>query len=71
MGKYFGKNDLEKGSLLEVVKSIEYSYGTLKNGSEVTLVEVTHFPTSYKVIDQTGKSWILRTHDVKLIKNVE
>ena len=69
MGKYVGKNDLERGSLLEVIKRIDSSYGVLEQGSKVTLIEVTHFPTSYRVIDQTGKSWTLRTYDVKLVKN--
>ena len=71
MGKYIGKNDLDRGLILEVVKNIDRSFGTLIKGSIVTLIEVTHFPTSYKVIDKTGKSWTLRTYDVKIIKDQE
>ena len=69
MGKYTGKNDLERGTMLEIIKNIERSYGKLNVGSRVTLIEVTHFPTSYKVIDESGKSWILRTYDVRLLND--
>tara|TARA_Y100001970_G_C13845640_1_gene656693 strand:- start:460 stop:690 length:231 start_codon:yes stop_codon:yes gene_type:complete len=64
MGKYLGKNDFEKGTEFKVNKDIVTSYGTLLCGQKVTLMEVTHFPTSYKVIDEKGKSWLLRTYDV-------
>ena len=69
MGKYTGKNDLERGTMLEIIKNIERSFGTLNVGSRVTLIEVTHCPTSYKVIDESGKSWILRTYDVRLLND--
>ena len=69
MAKYTGKNDLERGVMLEIIKNIERSFGTLNVGSRVTLIEVTHFPTSYKVIDEYGKSWILRTYDVRLLND--
>tara|TARA_B100000700_G_C14837769_1_gene757665 strand:- start:753 stop:983 length:231 start_codon:yes stop_codon:yes gene_type:complete len=65
MGKYLGKNDFEKGTEFKVVKDINTSYGILLRGQKVTLIEVTHFPTSYRVIDENGKDWLLRTYDVE------
>ena len=64
MGKYLGKNDFNKGTEFLVNKDITTSYGTLFLGQKVTLLEVTHFPTSYKVLDKNGKEWLLRTYDV-------
>tara|TARA_B100001250_G_C19218257_1_gene536683 strand:- start:258 stop:488 length:231 start_codon:yes stop_codon:yes gene_type:complete len=64
MGKYLGKNDFDKGTEFLVNKNIVTSYGTLAIGQKVTLLEVTHFPTSYKVLDKNGKEWLLRTYDV-------
>jgi len=64
MGKYLGKNDFDKGTKFLVNKDIVTSYGTLSIGQKVTLLEVTHFPTSYKVLDENGKEWLLRTYDV-------
>ena len=64
MGKYLGKNDFDKGTEFLVNKNIATSYGALTIGQKVTLLEVTHFPTSYKVLDKNGKEWLLRTYDV-------
>ena len=64
MGKYLGKNDFDKGTEFLVNKNIVTSYGTLFAGQKVILLEVTHFPTSYKVLDENGKEWLLRTYDV-------
>ena len=69
MGKYSGKNDIETGLELIVNNDIETSYGTLKSGSKVILQEVTHFPTSYKVKDDNGKIWLLRTYEVEKVEN--
>ena len=64
MGKYLGKNDFDKGTEFLVNKNIVTSYGTLFTGQKVILLEVTHFPTSYKVLDENSKEWLLRTYDV-------
>ena len=55
MSKYLGKNDFDKGTEFKVIRDIITSYGTLFSGQKVTLLEVTHFPTSYRVIDKDGK----------------
>ena len=66
--KYLGKNDFEKGTVFVVNKNIFTSYGALSEGEKVTLLEVTHFPTSYKVLDSNDKEWLLRTYDVDEVK---
>ena len=68
MSKYLGKNDFDKGTEFKVIRDIITSYGTLFSGQKVTLLEVTHFPTSYRVIDKDGKDWLLRTYEVKELK---
>ncbi len=65
MAKYNSKHDLEKGTELQVLNEIQTSYGVLKQGDVVTLVEVTHYPTTYSVRDKSGQSWMLRTYDVE------
>ena len=65
MSKYLGKNDFDKGTEFLVNKDIVTSFGTLFLGQKVTLLEVTHFPTSYRVLDDNGKKWLLRTYDVQ------
>ena len=67
MAKYSGKHDLEKGTSLKVIRSIQTSYGILSIGQVVTLIEVTHFPTSYTVEDESKQTWMLRTHDVEVL----
>tara|TARA_A100001011_G_scaffold399740_2_gene509955 strand:+ start:66 stop:290 length:225 start_codon:yes stop_codon:yes gene_type:complete len=69
MGKYSGKNDIESGEELIVKIDVETSYGILKSGSIVILQEVTHFPTSYKVKDDKGKIWLLRTYEAEKVEN--
>ena len=69
MGKYSGKNDIESGVELIVKNDVETSYGILKSGSKVILQEVTHFPTSYKVKDDKGKIWLLRTYEAEKVEN--
>ena len=67
MAKYSSKNDLEKGTSLKVIRSIQTSYGILSKGQVVTLIEITHFPTTYTVEDESKQTWILRTHDVEVL----
>ena len=65
MGKYFGKHDLETGAELKIIREVKTSYGTLHFGELVTLLEVTHFPTTYSVKDRNGQTWMVRTFDVE------
>ena len=65
MSKYLGKNDFDKGTEFLVNKDIVTSFGTLFLGQKVTLLEVTHFPTSYRVLDNNDKKWLLKTYDVQ------
>tara|TARA_Y100001935_G_C17262200_1_gene487059 strand:- start:1174 stop:1392 length:219 start_codon:yes stop_codon:yes gene_type:complete len=67
--KYSGKNDIEAGVEFIVNNDVVTSYGTLKTGTKVILQEVTHFPTSYKVKDDSGKIWLLRTYEVEKIES--
>ena len=67
MAKYSGKNNFDKGTEFKVIKNIITSYGSLDSGTKVTLIEITHFPTSYKVLDENGKKWLLRTYEVEKI----
>ena len=65
MGKYIGKHDLETGAALKIIHEVETSYGTLHSGELVTLLQVTHFPTTYSVKDRNGQTWMVRTFDVE------
>ena len=67
MAKYSSKHDLEKGTLLKILRNIKTAYGTLALGQVVKLIEVTHFPTSYTVKDESNQTWMLRTHDVEVL----
>ena len=65
--KYRSKHDIELGKKLRVIKQKVASYGTLNADDIVTLVDITHFPTQFNVIDDNGKKWALYTHDFKEI----
>ena len=66
MGKYLSKHDLEAGTKLKIINQIDTSYGRLNIGEIVTLLKVTHFPTTYSVEDVEGRTWLLRTYDVEI-----
>ena len=61
--KYKSKLDIEPGSKLKIIKEKNNAYGNLEINEIVTLKEITHFPTRFIVLDNSGKSWDLFTYD--------
>ena len=65
--KYKAKHDIENGTNLKIVKEKTTSYGNLKIGEVVTLEEITHFPTRFNVVDNSGQKWVIFSYDFEEI----
>jgi len=56
------------GAKFRTIKPHHEVQGDIKEGIELTLESIAHFPTRYKLKDSDGKIWTLPIHTVSLIK---
>ena len=70
--KKFNKLSIEHwgvkvGDRFKTIKQHHEVNGDLKEGTELVLDSIAHFPTLYKLKDNDGKIWTLPVHSVKKI----
>ena len=58
MAKYFNMNSIPIGTLMRVKE----------NGKEVTLIQIFHFPTTFKTEDENGLHEVFKTHEVEILE---
>ena len=58
MAKYFNMNSIPIGTLMRVKES----------GKEVTLIQIFHFPTTFKTEDENGLHEVFKTHEVEILE---
>jgi len=58
MTKYFNMNSVPIGTLLRVKK----------NDKKVTLIQIFHFPTTFKTQDENGINEVFKTHEVEILE---
>ncbi len=59
MGKYFSMNNVPIGTKMKI-KS---------NGKVGTLLEIFHYPTTFKVEFDDNSNGVFKTHEVEIINN--
>tara|TARA_Y100001970_G_scaffold44170_1_gene55155 strand:- start:360 stop:557 length:198 start_codon:yes stop_codon:yes gene_type:complete len=59
MGKYFSMNNVPIGTKMKI-KS---------NGKVGTLLEIFHYPTTFKVQFDDNSNGVFKTHEVEIINN--
>ena len=58
MSKYFNMNSIPIGSLMRVKK----------NGKEVKLIQIFHYPTTFKTEDENGLHEVFKTHEIEILE---
>ena len=58
---------INKGSKFKLIKLHHEVQGDIKEGTELELYDIVHFPTRYRMKDDEGKIWTIPTHSVEQI----
>jgi|TARA_Y100000590_G_scaffold49893_1_gene52660 hypothetical protein len=63
--EHFG---VKTGDRFKTIKHHHEVGGDLKEGTELVLESIAHFPTLYRLKDSDGKIWTLPVHSVESVK---